>query len=375
MKAPGRPKQKPAGRRHWLLTAGSVVVVIAGVLTLLSPLVTVIVNHKLHSLDGVEGRVGQVVIAWWRGGVTVHDFTLSSREQKDDPPLVKVKTAALRVAWEPLWHGKIGGAAVVDDAEFTTVKRESAEPKKEAGKKDEKMQAAKKKIQRWQDQLRHAFPVEVSRFELKNGLVHFIDRTHQPAVDVETKQVHLVVTGLGNRPADKEGPLPAKAKMTAVTTGDGAVTATLEIDPLAKQPRFKATFELKHMNLPPFNSFMLAYADADVSKGTFEVYMEINAQGGAYDGYVKPFFKDLDFSNPSDKDKSLGKRIKEKAIAAVSSLLKNDEDKKVATKAPFSGNFAQNDLDIWSTVMNLLHNAFVQALREGLEGQTPTKAK
>jgi len=246
-------------------------------------------------------------------------------------------------------------------------------PSEAAEKTGEKVQESKEKIARWQDALRKAFPVEVTRFELKDSHVRFIDRTHEPQVDVGIEHLHIVATDLQNRPKANGDPLPAKVDVTGVTTGSGKLHATLKIDPLAKQPYFATTFELKAMQLPAFNSFMLAYADADVSRGTFEVYMEINAKDGGYNGYVKPLFSDLDFTNPSDKDKSVGERIKEKAVSAVATLLKSDEDQKVATKAPISGNFNQNDVDIWTTVVNLLRNAFVQAIRGGLEGQTPTK--
>lgn len=348
---------------------------VIAVLALLSPIATAVVRHKLRNLPGYEGQVEAVNVAWWRAGVTVREFALFEKGHIDDLPLARVNQAKLRVAWGPLFHGKLGGAAVVDDAEFNVVKREAVPPKEAAEKTGEKMHEAKQQMERWQDVLRKTFPVEVSRFELRKGKFRFVDRTHQPNVDVDLHDVQIVATDLGNRPEAKDGALPAKATVTGTSTGNGALTVTVQLNPLAKQPTFHSTFELKHLELPPFNSFMLAYADADVSKGVFEVYTEVDAKDGGYSGYVKPFFKDLDFSNPSDKDKSLGKRIKEKAVAAVTSLLKNkdNKDEQVATKAPFSGNFDQNNLDIWSTISELLRNAFVQALREGLEGQTPTK--
>jgi hypothetical protein len=145
----------------------------------------------------------------------------------------------------------------------------------------------------------------------------------------------------------------------------------VQVDPLARQPRFTARFELRDLKLPPLNSFLLAYANADVSRGTFEVYMEATARDGAYNGYVKPLFHDLDFRNASDRDKNVAQRFAEKVVSTVTAALKNDDKQQVATKAPFSGNFADNDVDIWTTIAELFRNAFVQALRGGFEGQTP----
>src|SRR5690606_1835837 len=107
------------------------------------------------------------------------------------------------------------------------------------------------------------------------------------------------------------------------------------------------------------------------SRGTFEVFTEIKAQDGAYDGYVKPLFRDLDFRTASDRDKNAAQLFIKKVVTVVVSALENEETEQVATKAPFSGNFADNEVDIWSTIATLFRNAFVQALRGGFEGETP----
>ena len=67
------------------------------------------------------------------------------------------------------------------------------------------------------------------------------------------------------------------------------------------------------------------------------------------------------------------RRLKEKVVSAVATVFENANEEQVATKAPFSGNFANNELDIWTTIVNLIRNAFVQAIRGGLESQTPSR--
>jgi hypothetical protein len=130
--------------------------------------------------------------------------------------------------------------------------------------------------------------------------------------------------------------------------------------------------EIKHLELVPIRDFLISYALIDPSAGTFEVFSEISASGGGYHGYVKPFFKDLEFKAVPDPEKNLAQRVATKIASAVSDALKNEQGA-VATKVPFSGNFAINEVDLWTTVENLLRNAFIQSLREGVEGQTPTK--
>jgi len=336
------------------------------------------INRKLAALPTYIGHVDAVKLQLWRGAAEVDNFILRDREHSDENPLVKVHAASLAISWRALFHGKLGGKALVKNPEFTMVKREVTPPKDKEQKKEEKkekVETAKEEVRRWQDVLAEAFPMELSTFEIQNGVVRFIDVTHQPQVQVALEQLHVIATNLTNRPENQSDPMPAKLEVQGVTTGNGKLKVTAQVDPLAKQPRFTTALELREMELPALNSFLLAYTDADVSRGTFELFVEVNAADGAYEGYTKPFFKDLDFKNPSDKDKNVAARVKEKVVGAVSSVLKNDEEKKVATKAPFAGNFADNKVDVWTTIANLLRNAFVQGLRAGFEGPPPKPAK
>lgn len=117
------------------------------------------------------------------------------------------------------------------------------------------------------------------------------------------------------------------------------------------------------------NAFLRAYTKTDVSRGTFELYSEVEAEGGGYRGYVRPFFRELDFRNVEDPNESLAVRAKEKVVGALSRWLKNDEERKVATEVPFSGDFGNGRVGLWESVHNLMRNAFVEALKEGFKTQ------
>jgi len=153
-------------------------------------------------------------------------------------------------------------------------------------------------------------------------------------------------------------------------TGNGSVTATTAFDPLAAEPHFIFRMQLSHVNLPDFNDFLMAYTNADVAKGTLDLELEMQADKGGYSGYAKPFFKDLDFKRPSDASRPLGQRIVKKAVSAAAALLRNREGK-VATTAPFQGTFDKGGVQLWRTIVGLLKNAFIQALKEGFEGKLP----
>jgi hypothetical protein len=330
-------------------------------------------NKKLADLPGYTGKIDGLTIAFWRVGVEVEDFVLSERGHEQDPPLLRVKNASFRFAPSSLLSGKLGGTAAIDGIELSVTKREEAPSVEEAAKTtQQKIEETKQDVQRWQTVLRDTFPMVLERLEVKNSQLRFIDQSHQPHVDVGIRDLHIVATGLQNRPEGNGEGMPTEVNVTGVMTGEGNLKIALRLDPIARQPHFALNFELLEQQLPPLNSFLLAYADADVSRGTFELFSEINARGGAYDGYVKPLLRDLEFKTPSDEEKSVGDRLKERVVGAVTSVFENKQQDQVATKAPFAGNFENNDLDIWTTIVNLMRNAFVQAIRGGLDGQTPS---
>jgi hypothetical protein len=184
-------------------------------------------------------------------------------------------------------------------------------------------------------------------------------------------QFHLVATDFSNRP-EAGKPLPAHITVEGRVGGSGHLTVEVHADPGDAQPHFTATMELKDLNLVPIHDFLVKNALIDVSRGTFEVATEVNASGGHYEGYIKPFFKDLEFKAVPDPSKNIVERAAAKVASAAKDLLKNDNGQ-IATKAPFKGDFQNNQVDLWTTIENLLRNAFIQSLREGLEGHSTTK--
>jgi hypothetical protein len=358
-----------------LVTLGVIVALVLLVMVVGSPIAKAVVNRKLAALPTYTGHVEAVKLQLWRGGIEVDDFVLHERGHTNEAPMVQSKSASLALSWSALFHGKLGGKVRIESPQVTMTKREPTPPKTEESKeeKKQKIEAVKAEVSRWQDVLAQAFPMEISELEIRDGLIRFIDITRQPQPELVLEKMHVLASGLGNRPDPSQGPLPAKVELQGVTTGNGKLKVTAQADPLSKQPRFATSLELRELELPAMNGFLLAYADADVSRGTFELFVEINAANGSYEGYIKPLFQDLDFKNPSDKDKNVAQRVKEKVVSAVTSVLKNDDKEQVATKAPFAGNFADNKVDVWTTITNLFHNAFIQALRGGFESSLGKK--
>jgi hypothetical protein len=356
--------------RGLLWTLGIIAAVLVLVQLVASPVAKRVINGKLAAMPGFEGHVDRVNLALWRGGADLHEFVLHEKGHENDTPVVHVKRVSGKAAIPSLVRGKLMGELLVDGAEIVAVKDQIFGALKEAGgKAKEKTEQVKQEAGSWQEALGKAFPMEITKFEMKNSKVRFIDRSHEPAIDVGIENLHIVGSGLKNR--NEGDPLPAKVTLEGETTGQGKLRIETQADPLARAPRFATKMELREQQLPPLNALLQAYMGVDLGSGVFELYTEIKAENGTYNGYSKPFLKDLDFKTPDDKNKRLGQKIKEGAADVVTTVLKNKNDQKVATEAPISGTLTNNNtVDVWTTVDNLLRNAFVEALRTGFGRET-----
>lgn len=347
-------------KRILLIAALVVIGLILAVRWIVSPIATAYVNKKISESPDYYGKVGAVKIGLWKVGADLNDVDLYSKDGDGQLPLVHVKKATARFAWSALLRGKLGGEVKAENPEIHIVKtKETPDDGKSAKEKAQEIQA---KIDPWREALQRSFPFELTRLEVWNAKFQFIDKTKQPNANIALENVHILATGLKNRKDGED--MPAHLTVDGTTTGNGQVHMEASADPLAKRPRFATNMKIEHMELVPWNSFLKSYANADVSQGSFEFYVEAEAKDGAYQGYVKPFLRDVKFKSTEG---NAVERVAKKAANAVVSVLKNDQDEKVATKAPFSGNFDQNNVDVWATIDALLRNAFVQALRSGFE--------
>ncbi len=334
----------------------------------LSPWATSAINRKLADLPGYTAHVRLVRIAPWKCAIDLEDFTLSDRGHEADGPLVKISHGSMTLLPAALIRGRVSGHGNVSDTELLIIQEEPLPSKDDTKEtKDIKAKERAQKARQWQKELQDRFSIEISRFEITRAKVHFIDRSMPLHPELKIEDFHLVATNLKTR-ADSANDLPAHLEITGRFPGGGTLRSATDIAPLASPPRFKTSLEVKDLSLPPLHDFLQAYGSVEVKQGTFDVFVEAEARDGHYAGYAKPFLRDLKFKAVPDPEKSFVQNAATTVASVATNLLKNDEHK-VATKAPFEGNFDQNQVDIWVTVENLLRNAFVQSLREGFEGQ------
>lgn len=319
------------------------------------------VNARLAGIPGYAGHVEDVGIALLRGAYCLHGLAIFRQEGQVREPFVTVRAIDFSIAWRDLFRGKIVSDIRLDAPNINFVKAATeATSQTDADR-------------RWKQVIQDLFPIDITHFEIREGAVRYVDKTKAPHVDVFVRNLHAVATGLRNRPADTGQEFPAQITIAGDTLGAGRLEVFIEADPLAAQPHFQLSAKLDGLNLPALNESLKAIANVDVGRGTFRMAAEMAGNDGGFQGYVKPFFEDLDFQNLEDKNKGLGTRLWEKVVAGLAWLVKNKSRDQLGTRIPFEGRFGDPRIGLWATIANTFRHGFVQAFNPTIEGSVQAR--
>jgi len=261
----------------------------------------------------------------------------------------------LSVEWKALFHGSIVGELSFEEPVLKFTK-DKVEPKHLRNDS-----SSFKKL------LDDFMPLQINRFEIEQGSVEYKDEFSKPKVDINLTQLHVLALNLKNS-YDSSTLLPATVTAEAKVY-EGNLKFEMKINPLKDEPTFDLNAELRNTNLVLLNDFFQAYARIDVNKGKFGMYTEVAAKNGKFTGYVKPLIQNLDVVGKEDRKDNVLQKLWEGLVGAVGQVFKNQPKDRVATKVPFEGSLKTPSADIWTTILNVLENAFVQAIQPSIDNE------
>jgi len=342
--------------RRVLITVATILVVLVAARIALPYIVAGQINRRLKDIPGYRGHLDNVTIGILRGAYTLNGISIFKVNGHEEKPFFVAKHIDFSLAWRELIHGKIVSDIFVDHPELTIVQG----PTTESSQKDTD--------KRWQSVVEDIFPIDIQHFEIAHGVVRYIDDTRTPRVDVFIKDMELVATGLRNRPGEVKKEFPAQIQLEGDTLGGGRISVLVDAEPLADKPHFHLSLKVTKADLTALNDSLKSTANVEVSRGTFEMVLEMAGKDGAFQGYVKPFFNDLSFKTREDKKGSIGAHLWEKLVSGVAWLVKNKPRDQVATRIPFQGEFGDSQVGVWATIRNLFRHGFVRAFNPVVEG-------
>lgn len=316
------------------------------------------INNRLARVEGYSSSVASVDMQLIRGAYRLNAVSILKQEASGKVPFFAADSVDFSIAWGELLHGRLVSDIFIV-APRMQIRRTGIPPDpSEEGR-------------RWQEVIQDIFPIEITHFEISRGEFRFVDPTSTPPVDISLRELHAVATGLRNTVTEKSGPFPAVLSAKGVTVGDGRFDIFAQADPLADEPRFELKLDLKDVDLPALNDFLAAYANVDVSSGKFQLYLEIQAAEGSFEGYVKPFADHVEFEDIGDKSDGIFRRLWENIVSGISAIVNDDDRDQVATRIPFSGRFGDPKIGVWATIKNLVGHGFGSPIPEGLDEEPP----
>jgi hypothetical protein len=214
--------------------------------------------------------------------------------------------------------------------------------------------------------------VRLDEFHVKNSNLGLVNRTTNPDYRLFVSGANLDVTNLSNQFAQG----PARVHLTGRFMGSGVTDARASYRPEKVGPDLDLDVKVEGTQMKAMNDVWRAHAKFDVVGGVMSVYSQIRIKNGYLRGYVKPLFKDVNvYESKQDKDKPFFKKLYERVVEGLGTLLENRKQDRVATVATISGPVGDPDSSVWQILGKVLENAFIDAILPGYEREIGLKRK
>lgn len=209
--------------------------------------------------------------------------------------------------------------------------------------------------------------IMVKRFDVRRSALAYEDKEKNPNFKLNLTDAEIVLANYSNH--EEQGPAQVTLRGKFMGSGDTAIDGTF----LAEQqgPGFDMNIAIKNTDMTSMNNLLLAFGRFDVKHGEFTVYSQIGVKDGNITGYVKPMFSDLTVYDWSkDKHKPVLHQAYEAAVGAAGHIFKNSKTQQVATEVSLAGKLKSPDTSTWQAVVEIVQNAFIEAILPGFDRQT-----
>ena len=342
-------------RDKWLI---SIVVGVALLVAIRAALPIVIrdyVNEQLQALENYDGHVEDVDLALWRGAYGIDNIRIVKTGAERPVPFFSGDRIDLSVEWRSLLRGSLAAEAVFQNPSLNFVQGET-EQQSQTGKGVD-----------WTDRFEELFPFRFNTVTVHNCTITFLAPGINTADAIKATRVEGQVSNLTNV-ADSGKETFADFRASAEVLDGGSAEVSGSVDPLEQQPTFDVNLQVKDVKLPQVNPWLRQYIKADAEAGDFELYLEIAAADGKFQGYAKPVMQNVDIYSSEEPEENALKRIWEGLVDFAANVLENEEQDQIAARVPFTGTIENPETSILATIVSVLRNAFVSAFARSLEG-------
>jgi hypothetical protein len=312
-------------------------------------------NRKLMALESYDGHVTDIDLALWRGAYAADGVRIVKTGSEQPEPFFDGERVEFSIEWRNLLRGRLV-------AECTLL-----EPRVNLIRSDSEGQSQLGTEVNWADELGKLSPFRFNTIVVHDGAATFRAPGIRSKDALQASNVFGTITNMTNV-ADSGREAFAGFKASATVLGSGTAVVVGSANPLARSPTFDVNLTVKNVQLPQVNPWLREYIKADAEAGRFELYTELAAADGRFEGYAKPIMKDVDIYSSEEPEENPFKRLWEGLVDFAAEVFEDQDSEQVAARIPFSGTIEDPDAGILETVVSVLRNAFVSAFARSLEG-------
>jgi hypothetical protein len=309
----------------------------------------------LADMGEYRGTVGDVNLHVLTGGYVLRDLTIVKIGSTQETPFATIPTMDLTLQWRALFRGQAVGAVVMHEPVLNLVQ----------GPSDEQQQLGTGV--NWPQEIRDLVPFRLNDVEAQNGLVTFRAPGISTNDSLTMRDFQMHLRNLTNV-QDVAEPAFAEIDVHGGIMGNAPLSLTGRIDPNEMAPTFDLDMSIEGARLVDVNPWLREFLKVDAEDGVFSMYSELAAFEGKFEGYVRPILENPKFTDRSDNDKGPFRKVWEGLVNVAAKILENKQEQQVATQIPLRGEFQDPDVDIVTTIVNLLRNAFVAGFSHSFEG-------
>jgi hypothetical protein len=305
-------------------------------------------------MESYSGHVDAVHVALWRGAYGLKDVVIVKKDTAKNEPFASIAYLQLAIQWRALFNGSIVGRADFFRPSLNLVQGESARETQLGTDND------------WAKTLEELFPFNFNAITVREGTVKF----RAPGIKSSDAMVlHDIDASLNNltNVLDQNNEAFARFDLHGKVLGNAPLEITGKMNPYASSPTFELDLKLEQVRLPELNPWLETYARINAGGGTFSLYSSSAAADRKFKGYVKPVLKDVQIVSVQKEDTNVLEKLWAGLVKVVAGIFKNHPHDQLATKIPFSGSIDDPKAGVFTTIVNVLRNAFVTAFSSSID--------
>ena len=341
----------------WLLAA--VALLLLAVHLALPPYVRNYLNQRMADMGDYRGQVEDVDLAWWRGAYRVEGLLIEKKGKRVQAPLFKAPGIDIAISWRALWQDR----AIVGEVEFEQPQLNFVD----GGKGGESQRGEGVD---WRDKLDELLPITLNELRVIDGQLSFRNFNADPQVHVYASDIDASLYNLTNT-RDEDGRRVATFEGTGKLFNRDPIEASARFDPFTDWQDFELSLRTTGVALTQLNDFSQAYGKFDFAGGSADLVMEVEANDGKLDGYIKPLLHDVDVfdleQDVENDDRGFFQALWEAVVGGGQEVLQNQRKDQVATRIELSGSTQSADMSPFQAFIAVLRNAFVEAFTPRFE--------